>query len=959
LIVDNAGNFSIIKGVPGISPKPPLDIANGMTIYQLSIRAYTFTPKDIIAELIDNRRYTMRDIGKLEKRIDNLEYYTSLSLLESQTSTLQIIDPVTGLERFKNGFVVDSFRDHGVGDVTNVDYRCSIDRSNGELRPPFNEKNFKLEFSAADSSNYTKTGDLITLPFTESVFIKQPHASRAENVNPYAIFTFRGTIRLTPESDDWKDTETQPTLNVNLPDNVDVIAQIAQRAGFTGTQWNSWQDQWAGANQVTNQSVSTTRVTGNNVNEFGQSWPIRFDTTTRTTFAQEVGQQRSGVTTSIVPRTVQTSLGNRVVSVDLVPFMRSIEIGFSAKRLKPLTRIYAFFDGEPVSAYCKPTGGNYGDAMITDANGAFSGVYKIPNNNTIRFRTGERTFRLTDSSSNIDDNTTEAEVNFVARGLIQTQQETILSTRIAQVDRNQVSDSRTITRISQTTAVQEGQYFDPLAQTFLNEENGGCFITKIDLFFKSKDANIPVTVQLRAVVNGYPGPFIFPFGEVTYNPSQVNISANGSVATTFTFPSPVFLIPNVEYCFVVLSDSIGYELWTARIGDKELVTQNLISEQPYMGVLFKSQNSSTWTADQLSDIKFNLYKAQFNTGVSSLITFKNQVLDTVTLVNNPFYTTSASNQVVVFHRNHGFTNNSKVTISNVASGTYNGIAHTAFIGTFTVASVDLDRYTITVGSNANATGNTGGANIIATSNISMDIAHPQVQESIITGSQTAWALKTTSSKHPHGSQTPYVKDSSFQLCQINDNNIFNNPRLVASQGNETNLLAGAKSFELQGVLATGNANVSPVVDTQRVSVIAINNLIDAPESGNVFQFVAETSGQNGSAKAKYITKRITLNTPAIGVKIFAAVSRYNDSFVDLYFRKRTSDDTTKFEDIPWVKYDPVSNVPSNSESRYLEYNYLIDNQESFNTFQVKLVFRGTDSTKIVKLTDLRIIALGT
>ena len=40
------------------------------------------------------------------------------------------------------------------------------------------------------------------------------------------------------------------------------------------------------------------------------------------------------------------------------------------------------------------------------------------------------------------------------------------------------------------------------------------------------------------------------FATVTLEPSQITTSADASVATTFTFPSPVYLEPDREYCFV-------------------------------------------------------------------------------------------------------------------------------------------------------------------------------------------------------------------------------------------------------------------------------------------------------------------------------------------------------------------------------------------------------------------------
>ena len=64
-------------------------------------------PGEVEIKFIDNRRYTMRDIGKLEKRINHLEYYTVLSLLEKEASDKQILG-AGNIDKFKTGFLVDS-----------------------------------------------------------------------------------------------------------------------------------------------------------------------------------------------------------------------------------------------------------------------------------------------------------------------------------------------------------------------------------------------------------------------------------------------------------------------------------------------------------------------------------------------------------------------------------------------------------------------------------------------------------------------------------------------------------------------------------------------------------------------------------------------------------------------------------------------------------------------------------
>ena len=109
---DNAytsGNFQIIKGVSSQNPVVPSDVETAMTIGTIEVPAYLYDVKDAVITVVDNRRYTMRDIGDLEDRIENLEELTSLSLLELDTKTLQIQD-ADGLSRFKTGFFVDDFK---------------------------------------------------------------------------------------------------------------------------------------------------------------------------------------------------------------------------------------------------------------------------------------------------------------------------------------------------------------------------------------------------------------------------------------------------------------------------------------------------------------------------------------------------------------------------------------------------------------------------------------------------------------------------------------------------------------------------------------------------------------------------------------------------------------------------------------------------------------------------------
>ena len=189
-----------------------------MNLYILNEPAYVANTSDIDVQYVNNRRYTMRDIGGLDQRIGNLEYYTSLSLLELDAMNkhdLTILDS-TNLPRFKNGIVVDSFGGHSVASVTSPEYQASIDPKNQELRPSFNISSRMLTFDAANSSNYLQTGPFVTLAASNTSFISQPLASKTMNINPFNVVNYIGRITLNPPSDVWVDTNRKPDVLVNI-----------------------------------------------------------------------------------------------------------------------------------------------------------------------------------------------------------------------------------------------------------------------------------------------------------------------------------------------------------------------------------------------------------------------------------------------------------------------------------------------------------------------------------------------------------------------------------------------------------------------------------------------------------------------------------------------------------------------------------------------------------------------
>ena len=163
---------------------------------------------------------------------DNIkkEYYTTLSLLEKDTESFQIQDSL-GFDRFKNGFLVDNFEGHKIGDTANPDYKIAMDFNKREIRPKFSQKTLKLKelntsASQRTSNNYTLTGNVITLPYTSNIIAQNNSASRRENINPFSVINFTGTIELNPPSDIWFDTNRAPTVYRDQTENLATLIGV-------------------------------------------------------------------------------------------------------------------------------------------------------------------------------------------------------------------------------------------------------------------------------------------------------------------------------------------------------------------------------------------------------------------------------------------------------------------------------------------------------------------------------------------------------------------------------------------------------------------------------------------------------------------------------------------------------------------------------------------------------------
>lgn len=712
LQISKDGTIYSKKGKPSESPRIPKPDDTAMAIYEVYLTPYTYSLKDVRTKYIDNRRYTMRDIGAIDKRLQNVEYITVLNVLEKTAAEMSIKDE-NGLDRFKNGFIADNFQDFQAADLENREFRAAADRTKRQLRPSFKTSNRRLKLSEALSSNYVRRGNVAMLPYTERVSSEQPYATKHLSVNPYLIYSQRGSMVLSPNNDVWSETNELPRVTIDVDSGMEAFETLSTTGGIFGTDWGSWIDQNRTSISRTQDTTSTRLENGN----------TQFTTSVTTATTNQVTSTRVGTTTTVESRTDRYNIDDIVKDVQLIPFIREQVVEFYATKLKPFTRVYPFFDGQAVSANCRDIGFQlsvenaatatqlveYGSPLITDMNGEIRGEFKIPGG---RFFTGDRRFILTDDeelSGDADVESTRAEAMYFAGGIDVTKQDVTMNIVTPEFKQSQITETRseppvevsretttTTSEIDQSTpkaclppfpetngnwtaevrqkalssigcrcALGEDlwQCDDPVAQGFIVDEDQ--FISSVELYFKSVDlVSDRIFVEIRTMVNGYPGPTKLVTKDFSPDEIAPFCSDDSSVPFKVEFSVPVYVERNNQYAIVVGGASPNTRIWVAHLGQEVVNMPGKIVEVPPTGQSsFRSLNGSTWNAEQFEQIKYKLNRAVFEP-IEMHLVFENDHSDDVWLLEeNPLQTQSGSTKVRVYHKNHGLVAGDRVSIS--------------------------------------------------------------------------------------------------------------------------------------------------------------------------------------------------------------------------------------------------------------------------------------------------------
>ena len=370
LFLTEKGRFIVQKGIPSENPVyPNQDVQGAMLLAGVAVQPFTFNERAVKLQVPANRRWTMKDITGLSRRLRDIERTITLSLLEKNAENFRVLD-ADGFDRFKTGFIVDNFESHGVGNIFHDDYSGSVDRSRKEFRPEHDVQTVELiEENTTDSDrlddHYVRKVDMAMLPYTEVALGAHSNkfASRTENLNPFSVIFWPGTIVLDPESDLWIDTDRAPAFTVNIEGDYDQwLSWMGNKT--TRTDWKSWQtdsvDVDVGFSLSASMSSSSKQtnvrmehgirnqrkdieVSGGAANMVAKLHDV--ETTTSMEIGGEVSvdvglnQSRQGTRFDLEEFRQNRSTGDET-TMEVIPWMRARDVTVTGTGFKPNTQLY-------------------------------------------------------------------------------------------------------------------------------------------------------------------------------------------------------------------------------------------------------------------------------------------------------------------------------------------------------------------------------------------------------------------------------------------------------------------------------------------------------------------------------------------------------------------------------------------------------------------------------------------
>lgn len=673
-------------------------------------------------------------------------------------------------------------------------------------------------------------------------------------------------------------------------------------------------------------------------------------TTVETTTAVDQGTQLVVGTQS---NTV--TIGNYVTDVTVNPYIAPQIISFISSAMRPNQRVHAFFDSVLVDSYCAPgtlssgdtanwqtvsRSANWGTALYTDNSGVICGQFNVP---ATTFKTGDRVFELADVDNIAQGNdaiTTQSTANFTASNITVTKQAQTLTTvnpviSYAAISNTIITTNTQVSTLTLPDIVNIDAEYEPIAQGLsINTPNNeaGVFATSITLFFKQKPNLFSmhgIKVYICETNNGYPdGNKVLPFSSVHLPVSSVNTSDDSSVGTDFVFESPVFLANGLEYAFIVKPDNNDpdYFVFSANLGDVDLLTGNQMFSQPVIGTAFYGATTTEWTALQTEYLKFRLNIANFSS-FSGDVYFNNGDNDYLTPYNLIYTNTSVS----ILHGDYVFqsTNSTVTTVDTTKHAivkyydSAKGVLYTeTSTGNFSANSyLQVHRF---ANDSVYASPGPNTSTIIAWANTGS--FYNFIIDSIVPQFATIAPAGTTLSYDFKGTSNGYTADTnSLTIVSGTETEFFDKERIIFSKSIEGTYMGGAKSANAHIKMTSDSILLSPVIDLVRSNGLAIGNQVDKVSD------IYNEYYTNGGSKSKYISQIVTLaqGQDAQDFQVSITAHRPPNSDIKIYVKFLNGQDGDPISAKTWTPllnngfnlYSNPSNPSDTNAFTYTTYPY--------------------------------------
>lgn len=646
--------------------------------------------------------------------------------------------------------------------------------------------------------------------------------------------------------------------------------------------------------------------------------------------------------------------------------------------------------------------------LSTDEGGNFVGIFNVPSG---VFQTGQRVFRVDNRSvpSQPTTATTYAEATFTASGLSTTSQKLEFSPSIDSAASSFTQVGQRNNQLISTTVITRQLPGDPVAQSFIIQKDNfpnGLFLKSIKVFFYSKPStDVPVKLSIVNTLNGYPNGQRLDHSTVVLSANEVVTSRtphylDSSTYTEFVFEAPVYIQPGILYAFMLETSSADYQVYYAqqnstavlstakeKPSDANPTNPTKIGASPYVGALFESQNSITWTADQTKNMMFVIDRCVFDTSKNPTIDFTLQKgLPYRKIGSNDIQHLLDANTVSNLHGNFSDTTWSDAVNLTTTDFTpaATGINY-SYSATLAEGNVVVGPYEVSPGKLGSPTPE------------NIDFDDGQGQRVFLKESNSSFKMSASLSSSDD-SVSPIISDDGVSVYNIRyiinnmeiQNNVISLVEVGAGYDDAANTIATISAPDI----GTDQATLGVTVANNGTSNVVSSVYIVHPGSGyitsptitisgaNTTQATAvvfgETSPKGGNSFAKYFTKKVVL-TPendSGDLRVFYTAYKPLGTRVDVYYKILNRNDTQDFDDANWNLMTQVGNQNAYSQSKtnLIEFecapgtlgkadNFISYTSETgetysqFSQFAIKVVMSSTDSTIVPILTDIRALAL--